>query len=406
MVGIVKLKNKIQEYTWGSKTAIAELMGNPAPSPKPQAELWMGAHPKAPSEVLLENEYITLIELIKKNPSAILGNATARKFSESLPFLFKVLAAGEPLSIQAHPTARQAKDGFQRENRENIPLDAYKRSYKDQNHKPEIISALTPFWAMSGFRPIGKMLNILNLVDLQSMSQEIDAFHKRPDTHGLKDFFESLMNLPANKKEKLVGEAVRWAEKAGKKSTTEIEIVSRWILRLNEKYPGDIGVLSPIILNLECLNPGDAMFTRAGVLHAYLEGVGIELMANSDNVLRGGLTEKNVDVPELLRILDYSSTTFKKIPEITMPNGEMIYDSPAQEFRLSRIHVNKNNDYSSDETRSAEIIICIEGNCIINDIRENTKHEVSKGDSILIPASVTQYTITGAAQLFKASVPL
>jgi mannose-6-phosphate isomerase len=405
MIGISKLINRIQEYAWGSKTAIAELMGYPTPSPKPQAELWMGAHPKAPSEVLLDSVRVSLIELIKKDPISILGKATFRKFSGSLPFLFKVLAAGEPLSIQAHPTIKQARDGFRRENRENIPLDAYERSYKDQNHKPEIISALTPFWAMSGFRPTKKMLSILNEVSFQSINKEINDFEKMPDNKGLNVFFSLLMNLPKGKREGAVGEAVKWAGKAKNEKFPGFENISRWILKLNERYPGDIGVLSPIILNLILLNPGEAMFTHAGVLHAYLEGVGIELMANSDNVLRGGLTEKYIDVRELLRILDYSSTEFRKIPVISLPTGEMLYDSPAREFRLSRIHVKNKDKYTSIEKRSVEIIICIEGGCIIYEEGESETLEISKGDSILIPACINRYVIKGTARLFKASVP-
>jgi mannose-6-phosphate isomerase len=147
------------------------------------------------------------------------------------------------------------------------------------------------------------------------------------------------------------------------------------------------------------------MFTQAGVLHAYLEGVGIELMANSDNVLRGGLTEKNIDVPELLKILNYTSTTFNKIPVITLPNGELMYDSPAEEFRLSRIDVDRKNNYLSTETRSVEIIICIEGVCTIQEIRKKSELEIVKGESILIPAFIRQYTIKGTARLFKAFVP-
>jgi mannose-6-phosphate isomerase len=406
MIGISKLINRIQEYVWGSKTAIAELMGYPTPSPKPQAELWMGAHPKAPSEVLLNNDRISLIELIKKDPNAILGKSTSRKFSGSLPFLFKVLAAGEPLSIQAHPTVQQARDGFRRENSENIPMDAYERSYKDQNHKPEIISALTPFWAMNGFRPVVEMLNILNEISFQSITKEINDFQKTSDANGLRYFFALLMNLPKDRKEKTVAETVRWAEKEKNKEIPEFENISRWILKLNEKYPGDIGVLSPVILNLVLLNPGEAMFTHAGVLHAYLEGVGIELMANSDNVLRGGLTEKYIDVRELLRILDYSSTEFRKIPVITLPNGEMLYVSPAQEFTLSRIDVKKNDEYTSAEKRSVEIVICIEGGCAIHEEGKSETIDISKGDSILIPACVSRYAIKGAGRLFKASVPL
>jgi mannose-6-phosphate isomerase len=156
------MKNTVQEYAWGSFTAIAELLGNGSPSKTPQAELWMGAHPKAPSMVNCDGNWISLLEFIEKNPDRILGKKVAEKFNNRLPYLFKVLAAAKPLSIQAHPSIDQAKQGFERENRQGIPLDAYNRNYKDDNHKPECICAKTRFWALNGFR---KNSNIVGLME-------------------------------------------------------------------------------------------------------------------------------------------------------------------------------------------------------------------------------------------------
>jgi len=218
-----------------------------------------------------------------------------------LPFLFKVLASAKPLSIQAHPNRAQARQGFARENELGIPLDAPNRNYKDDNHKPEIICALTPFWALIGFRKIEEMIDLLERLQIHSLEKEIDILRAQPNSAGLKDFFRAVMTLDKQSKEEAVGEALVSAE-----ARADEDPVSSWMIKLHQEYPGDIGVLSTVLLNLIRLEPGDALYQSAGELHAYLEGVGMELMANSDNVLRGGLTPKHVDVPELLNTLNFS----------------------------------------------------------------------------------------------------
>lgn len=404
MLHIAMLKNTIQEYAWGSHTYISELMCQAEPSRQPQAELWMGAHPKAPSQVMIQGKWNRLDQLMEINAEEILGKDSAEKFNHRFPYLFKALAAGKPLSIQAHPNILQARQGFARENLRGIALDAPDRNYKDNNHKPEIICALTSFWALNGFRNIKEGLSFMRKVCGSSLSSELDYLEKKSDSDGLKKFFNSLLSLGQNRRCKVIAEAVSNAHKLADHND-----VYRWIIKLWDEYPKDIGILSPMFLNLVRLRPGQAMFLPAGELHAYLEGLGIELMANSDNVLRGGLTSKHVDLPELLNILSFQ----ERDPDILEPvfkfQYEKIYLSPVEEFVLSVIILKNGEKYRSAAKRSAEIILCIAGEATITEsgIKSGSVKELvlSKGNSVLIPASVETYIISGDAVFYKAAVP-
>ncbi|NOZ20096.1 MAG: mannose-6-phosphate isomerase, class I [Planctomycetes bacterium] len=396
---ICRLKNPIQDYAWGSHTAIPELLGQPSPSETPQAELWMGAHPKAPSKVEVGGEWKPLPEVIASAPREILGDRVAKRFGGRLPFLFKILAAAQPLSIQAHPNVAQAREGFARENAEGIPLTAPNRSYKDDNHKPEIICALTPFWAMNGFRKIDEMVCLLKDIGPAELETEIGQLseHRNPD--GLKEFFSTLMTMDKSRQQQVVEQAVAAAERGASGNP-----IFEWMLKLNEKYPGDIGVLGPVLLNLVKLEPGQAMFLQAGQLHAYLGGVGIELMANSDNVLRGGLTPKHIDVPELLKILRFAETGVSILsPE--RQDGDRAYPSDAEEFRLSVLDIDGTAPYTSATDRSVEVMICTGGKAFVKNEGSGKTLTVKKGTSLLVPAAVRRYLIEGEATLYKASVP-
>lgn len=399
METICILKNTVQEYAWGSYTAIAELLGKSSPSDVPQAELWMGAHPKAPSMVKYKGDMASLQELIKKHPDDILRKTVAEKFNNSLPYLFKVLAAARPLSIQAHPNLIQAKEGFKRENELGIPLNAFNRNYKDANHKPECICALTPFWALNGFRKISGILSFMEEICPNGLGKELDELGNHSDSKGLKQFFKALMTMDIQKKNKTINEAINNAQKL-----SEDDHVYKWIVNLSKEYPEDIGIFSPVLLNLICLEPGQAMFLFAGELHAYLDGLGIELMANSDNVLRGGLTPKHIDVPELLKVVNFKERDIK-ILECEKNNGsEGFYASEADEFILSVISVDSNESYKSSTNRSAEILLCTDGQATINDSDKNVDIPLKKGTSLIIPASVRIYGIKGKAVIYKASV--
>jgi mannose-6-phosphate isomerase len=319
------LKNSLQDYAWGSTEAISKLTGKPNKDNKPQAEMWMGAHPKAPSKVFHENAWLTLLDMIEKYPIEMLGEKTAVAFGNQLPFLFKVLAAEKPLSIQVHPNTEQAKKGFARENRFHVPLDAFNRNYQDENHKPECLCALTPFWAMNGFRPVPDILTYLEALCPNTLVAARNALEKRPDPHGLEDFFKTLLMIPPDPKKTIIEKTVKQASKMASQDP-----VHAWILRLYNEYREDMGILSPALLNLICLEPGQAMYLPAGRLHSYLQGLGIEIMANSDNVLRAGCTQKHLDVPELLRVVDFNPEAVEILTPVPgTSESEVFYPTPA-----------------------------------------------------------------------------
>jgi len=401
MKTISLLKNPIQKYKWGSLTAIPELIGT-QPSDTPCAELWMGAHPKASSRVFVEKEWILLYDLIKKNPEEILGKFIAEKFNNRFPYLFKVLAAASPLSIQAHPSKEQAAAGFKRENKLKIPFNAGNRNYKDANHKPECICAITPFWALNGFRPVSEILLLTEKINSSNLNLLLNILRDQPDNKGLKQFFYSLMTMDENQKKHMIEDIVQYAGSVSD-SNPVFQDVFQWIIKLFQAYPFDIGVLFPFFLNLICLKPGQAMFLPAGELHSYLDGLGLELMANSDNVLRGGLTPKHIDISELLKTLNFTSRNIEILQPVPVSDYESVYSSAAQEFILSVISVNQNMKNVILINSGVQILFCISGKVRV--LEKNFSMDIQKGESVLVPANVKKYYIQGKGILYKASVP-
>jgi mannose-6-phosphate isomerase len=397
---IFKLDNPIQHYAWGSYTAIAELMGRKAPADRPEAELWMGAHPKAPSMVQVGGQKVPMPDVIAMDPEAILGLETARRFDARMPFLFKVLAAAEPLSIQAHPNQDQARAGFRRENQLDIPLDAPHRNFRDDAHKPEIICALTPFWAMNGFQPLAAIASNLHTYAPRTLAPMAARLEGRDTSSALKEFFETLLQLSDRNRQAIIAEVTAQAAE-----NRVADPAANWVLRLNEAYPGDIGVLAPIYLNLVCLPPGEAMSLSAGQLHAYLEGVGIELMANSDNVLRGGLTPKHIDRRELLRVMQFNAGKPRRITPPARPEVEARYPTAVEEFELARLDVCDGRVFTSGARRSIEILLLTEGAVIIETVDGMRQRHLRQGESVLIPACLKSYRIEGCGRLYRASVP-
>lgn len=390
---IVRLENPIRPYAWGSTTAIAELLGRPSTG-TPQAELWIGAHPASPSH--LTQTDVALDEWIARHPEAILGVEVAEQYAKKLPFLLKVLAAAQPLSIQCHPDRSQAQAGFLRENDAGIPLDAPHRNYKDDNHKPELLSALTPFVALSGFRPVHEILSLTDRLQPELSSDPLAALRAEPNKEGLKAAYRHLMTAPAQDRAQWAHAAARAAEHAPQDEPAYV-----WIAELARRYPDDIGVWSPLLLNLIALNPGEALYLGAGMLHAYLEGTGIEIMANSDNVLRGGLTPKHVDVPELLRVLTFDAGS----PEVLRPDArgvEAFYDTPTPEFRLGIITLDGHETYEKTDRNRVEILLCVYGQIILH---TDDAYPLKKGQTCLIPALVPNYQLSGSGQIFVATVP-
>jgi mannose-6-phosphate isomerase len=361
----------------------------------------MGAHPTSPSKVLVKKERLSLFELIRKWPADILGKSVARRYFNNLPFLFKVLAAAKPLSIQAHPNSDQARKGFARENRRKISLKASQRNYKDENHKPEIICALEPFWALKGFRQVEEIISLLDDIGLSSLDVERNELQKSPNRKGLQTFFSALIMMEKAQRTRVLMEAVKKCKKSAHDNPA-----FEWVVRLSAAYPDDIGILSPIFLNLVQLQKGEAMNIPAGELHAYLEGAGIELMANSDNVLRGGLTPKHVDVQELLKILTFQTGKVKLLKPDQGADCNRVYPTHTAEYSLSRLDLQGGDPFISSQKRSVEIMICIEGDAQITDLGQGDVLSLRKGTSFIVPAAVEQYRIEGTATIYKASVPL
>ena len=401
MYKIGLLKNSVQNYAWGSATAIPELLGEQNPLGKPVAELWMGAHPRASSLVNIDGNWISLKKLIEKNPQEILGNKVANRFDNKLPYLFKVLAAAKPLSIQAHPSLDQAKEGFESENRRGIPVEASNRNYKDDNHKPECICALSEFWALCGFRNITDILVLMRKICPLGLAKELNLLEKFPNPQGLKQFYTKLMTMDPKVQLQIIEEAQKNAQ-----YHSDEDPAFRWIVRIAEEYSSDIGILSPVLLNLIQLKPGQALFLPAGELHSYLGGLGMELMANSDNVLRGGLTPKHIDVRELLKALNFDPWPVNILEAVTKENNERVYASAADEFILSVITVSNGQPYQRFDPISIEIMMCIKGIANLHDYSCQEIIQINKGNSVIIPAAAKGYRISGNAVIYKAAVPV
>ncbi|MHB8873366.1 MAG: mannose-6-phosphate isomerase, class I [Myxococcaceae bacterium] len=394
------LDNVIQEYAWGSRRAIAELLGRPSPSERPQAELWMGAHPSAPSKVRRGGQSVSLLKLIEEAPAEALGPRSLESFGPRLPFLLKVLAAGTPLSLQAHPSAEQARRGFAREEAAGLPRSAPNRNYKDPNHKPELLCALTPFEALCGFRPAGDTLRLLQALGCAELGPLASRLAAEPDLRGVRAMFEGFMSLSHAERGLLV-EATLSACSAVRDSGGPFAAECAWAVQLGGLYPGDVGAVSALLLNLVSLQPGEAIYLPAGNLHAYLEGVGVEIMANSDNVLRGGLTPKHVDVPELLSVLDFADRPVTPLKPRPQPDGEEVYVTAAAEFRLSRLVLAGGSGHLA-KTHGPEILLCTQGSITLRG--GSAELPLPKGASAWIPASEGEYELQGQGAVFRATI--
>jgi len=401
MPRIALLENRIREYDWGSRTAIAELLGRPAPSAAPQAELWMGAHPSAPSTALLAGERRSLLEWIEERPQEILGPRVHAKFAGRLPFLMKLLAADRPLSIQAHPDAAQAREGFASENAAGIPLDAPERCYRDPCHKPELLCALTPFWALRGFRAPREILALAARLAVPELDRAAACLTTGGEGAALSAWLRGLFALAPEARVLLVRAAARAAAERA-----EDDVAFEWIARLQQVHRDDVGVLAPLFLHAVRLEPGEAIFLPARELHGYLQGVGVELMASSDNVLRGGLTTKAIAVDELLRVLRFEPERPERVQAQTDATGWESYRTPAIEFELARVILRGGPPVASAAQRSVEILLCTEGEVELTPADAQPRVRLAQGASCVVPAAMGAYRASGRGTLYRASVPL
>ncbi|HLR99524.1 MAG TPA: mannose-6-phosphate isomerase, class I [Mycolicibacillus parakoreensis] len=338
------LRGAIRTYAWGSRTAIAEFTGRTVPAPHPEAELWLGAHPGDPAFLRTEAGDTSLLDVLAEDPAGQLGTAALDRFGAALPFLVKVLAADEPLSLQAHPSTRQAVEGFRREERSGVARNSPVRNYRDTSHKPELLVALQPFEALAGFRPVARTVELLRALAVSDLDPFIELLDghagDQADADGLRALFTTWITAPQPDLDVLVPTVIEGAIHYVGSGATEFGDEMRTLLELGERYPGDAGVLAALLLNRIRLNPGEGIFVPAGNLHSYLNGVGLEVMANSDNVLRGGLTPKHVDVPELLRVLDFTPTEEPALRAPTRRDGfATVYQTPTEEFAVAALRL-------------------------------------------------------------------
>ncbi|MCY0955696.1 mannose-6-phosphate isomerase, class I [Streptomyces sp. H27-H5] len=381
-----RLTNTIRPYAWGSTTAIPALLGI-EPTGEPQAEMWMGAHPGAPSRLDRGAGETTLSDVIAADPARELGAATVARFGPRLPFLFKILAADAPLSLQVHPDLAQARAGHEDEERRGVPIDAAHRNYKDANHKPEMICALTPFEGLCGFRAPLETADLLAGLEVDSLKPYVDLLHAHPEEAALREVLTAVLTADRAEMARTVTEAAAAADRLGGPYAPYAALV--------HDYPGDPGVIAAMLLNHVRLQPGEAMFLGAGVPHAYIDGLGVELLANSDNVLRAGLTPKHVDVPELLKIVRFESGD----PAVQRPEGgaEEVYETPIDEFRLSRFLLAPGGAPQLLPDTTPQILLCTAGSPKAGELT------LAPGRSVFVPAG-EKAELSGSGTVFRATV--
>lgn len=398
------LRGAIRTYAWGSRTAIAEFTGRPTPTPHPEAELWLGAHPADPAYLETGGGAESLLEVVSADPTGQLGAASVAEFGDQLPFLLKVLAADEPLSLQAHPSAQQAADGFAREEAAGVPLNSPVRNYRDRNHKPELVVALDRFEALAGFRDPGDTVDLFRALDVEALTPYVNLLAGQSDADGLRALFTTWITLPQPSLDVLVPAVLDGAVRYLSSDDVRFVGEARTLLELGERYPADAGVLASLLLNRLTLEPGEGIYLPAGNLHAYLRGLAVEIMANSDNVLRGGLTPKHVDVPELLRVLDFSPASEAHLHVETVTDGAQTrYRTPAREFALSCFDLAA-GEPTQVGIKGPRILLCTQGDVTLDG--SGTGLKVRAGQSVWVPADGGSVTLTGRsdARVFMATV--
>jgi mannose-6-phosphate isomerase len=380
---LVKITNTARDYAWGSKTLIPDYFGTPA-SGREMAEIWYGTHDGSPARLVETSE--TLI-------SALGG--------DQLPFLLKILAADSPLSIQAHPNSEQASEGFARENAAGIGLQASDRNYKDDRHKPEMIVALSEFEALCGFKTAKQIRNLLeSMLDPTEVSDGLRGLVSHwlelfDGEDGLRKLFADIANRRGN----LDGVTAELTQQANLSAQFELAA------RLNILYPGDPGVILALLMNHVWLEPGEALFLPAGNIHAYLSGLGVEVMASSDNVLRGGLTPKHVDVAELERVLNFEGGPAELVKTRELSRGLVEFVAPVDDFILYRADLSGDVVLADLNIPGASIVLCTAGEIAIsNSIEERLV--LQRGEAAYLGADAKKFSLAGSGTAFMATSSL
>ena len=387
---VERLTNPIRGYAWGSREVIAALQGRTLPSDGPEAELWIGAHPAGPSILDRPEGPVSLLEAIVADPQGTLGPAAAAEFGPRLPYLLKLLAAEQPLSLQAHPDAGQALAGY----------TAGNVSYVDPYHKPELLVAVSEFTALCGFRDPNESADLLTALDVPALAAVVASL-RDGTADGLRSAVRALLSWPVEERRALVDAVVAAAEKLPPAFAAgpHADLPGR----LAERHPGDLGVVVALLLNHVTLMPGEAIWMPAGNLHTYLSGTGVEIMAGSDNVLRGGLTPKRVDVAELLSVLRFEVLAEPVVRPVAVVPGVVTWPAPVREFALYRVLLDEATPRVDLALNGPREVLCLRGEVRVDDAVAPVA--VAAGQAAFGPATGAPLTCTGAGEVYLAALP-
>ncbi|MFD8274561.1 mannose-6-phosphate isomerase, class I [Streptomyces flaveolus] len=391
----------IKPYAWGSRDALARLQGRDTPSAGPEAELWMGAHPSGPAGLTRDGRATTLLDAVAGDPDGELGGACARTFGGRLPFLLKVLAAEQPLSIQVHPDRDQARSAFAAQQ-----ARGGHGPYADDWPKPELLYALSRFEVLAGFRDREEAAHLLENLGVDGLRPVIGLLRAGTGEQALSEALPALLERAQDDRAPLVSAVVASSRRLARSAHPHAAAYAA-VERMSGHHPEDLGLVASLLLDHRVLEPGTALFMPAGGLHAYVHGVGLELLANSDNVLRAGLTAKEVNVPELLRITDPAVRVPVVVPRsVPGPGPTWLYDCPVAEFALYRTEL----DGSSGPLVPASgprIAFCAHGSARLSTRTGNTEPlGLGPGASCFLPASDQEVLVEGEGTLFVATVGL
>lgn len=392
---LFRLETPIRRYAWGSREWLAQIRGATSPTTEPEAELWIGAHDADPAAVPLEGP---LNRLIADDPQRFLGSFAKEKFGPRLPFLLKVLAVARPLSIQVHPNLEQVRAGFIKENEAGIPITSTERTFVDENHKPELLVAVSDFQALVGFREIEDVISFAELLIANGagglVTRLLGPLGSSPNARGLREVFKGLVGQPDDIA--FVDETVRAATQVASGETRFAES-ARWLTNIAQLFPARPDVAATILLNLVRLSPGDAIYLAPGQVHSYLDGLGIEIMSSSDNVIRGGLTPKRVDVQSFLAMVDWTPGAACRIDGVR-EGAITTWTPPIDDFVLSRIECGGEPNFL--EAEAPLLLFVIAETAIISRGTENL--ELKQGESLFV-APGSPIAISGNATLWCGS---
>ena len=386
---------------WGSHSMLAQFQGRAVPTQAPEAELWFGAHPLAPSSIEADGLPHRLDTFISDHPSEQLGDHVARRFGK-LPFLLKVLAVDQPLSIQVHPSLEQARAGFVCERSRGVAADDPQANYRDDWAKPELLCPLSPFEALCGFRSIKEIIGLLSELGGDCFARAAACLGASPNAEGLREVVASWMRATGDEKATLYRSAIFGCSRAASQSKANRSDVAR-TLDLAERYPGDMGALVALLLRHLLLAPGTGLYVPPGTLHAYLHGFAVEVMASSDNVLRGGLTPKRVDVDELLALTHFDADSSSQIQLVTSSTVERIFITDTPHFRVSFVDVATHMPWCANPRTGPEMLLCLGGGLLALSATGEPL-SLSGGECAWISADEDVYCVSGAGKGCRVQV--